>query len=94
VTLALDRDPAAAERRLHAFLETYYAMPARALLARQACYAGPIDGAAGWLRRWIDAGASHVIIRFAGGEQLAQVDETASRLLPRVRGGGVSGAGH
>jgi probable F420-dependent oxidoreductase len=93
VTLALDPDPAAAERRLHAFLETYYAMPPRALLARQACYAGPIDGAVAWLQRWIDAGASHVIIRFAGGDQLAQVDETARYLLPRLRRGGGGGAG-
>src|SRR5437867_3281928 len=31
VTLALDASPAAAEQRLHQFLETYYAAPARAL---------------------------------------------------------------
>jgi alkanesulfonate monooxygenase SsuD/methylene tetrahydromethanopterin reductase-like flavin-dependent oxidoreductase (luciferase family) len=86
VTLALDPDPAAAERRLHAFLESYYAAPARALLARQAAYAGPVDGAAEWLSRWIDAGCRHVAVRFAGGDQAAQVDETASRLLPRLRG--------
>src|SRR3989475_10166115 len=43
VTLALDANPTAAEQRLHRFLETYYAAPARTLLARQACYAGPID---------------------------------------------------
>ena len=87
VTLAVDPDRAAAERRLHGFLETYYAAPARVLLARQACYAGPIEGAVEWLQRWIDAGASHLALRFAGGDQLAQVDETASRLLPRLRRG-------
>jgi alkanesulfonate monooxygenase SsuD/methylene tetrahydromethanopterin reductase-like flavin-dependent oxidoreductase (luciferase family) len=87
VTLALDDDAAAATRRLHTFLETYYAAPARALLARQACYAGPMDGAAEWLQRWIDAGARHLALRFAGGDQLAQVDATASRLLPRLRRG-------
>ncbi|HXH84253.1 MAG TPA: LLM class flavin-dependent oxidoreductase, partial [Candidatus Tectomicrobia bacterium] len=66
VTLALDPDPAAAERRLHAFLETYYAAPARAILARQAAYAGPIDGCIAWLQRWLDAGATHLMFRFAG----------------------------
>ena len=85
VTLALDANPAAAEQRLHRFLETYYAAPARALLARQACYAGPIDGCVEWLQRWIDAGARHINLRFAGGDQLAQVDEAASRLLPRLK---------
>jgi len=85
VTLALDADPAAAERRLHQFLETYYAAPARVILARQACYAGPLDGCVAWLQRWIDAGARHINLRFAGGDQLAQVDEAASRILPRLR---------
>jgi probable F420-dependent oxidoreductase len=85
VTLALDADPAAAEARLHRFLEAYYAAPARAILARQACYAGPLDGCVAWLQRWIDAGARHINLRFAGGDQLAQVDEAASRVLPRLR---------
>ncbi len=87
VTLALDPSPAAAEGRLHAFLETYYGAPARVILARQAAYAGPIEGCVEWLQRWIDAGARHLALRFAGGDQLAQVDETASRLLPRLKRG-------
>jgi len=74
-----------AEQRLNTFLETYYAAPARTILARQATYAGPIEGCAEWLQRWIDAGASHLALRFAGGDQLAQVDEAASRLLPRLK---------
>jgi probable F420-dependent oxidoreductase len=87
VTLALDPNPAAAEQRLHGFLETYYAAPARVILARQACYAGPLEGCVEWLQRWIDAGARHISLRFAGGDQLAQVDEAASRLLPRLTRG-------
>src|SRR5262245_6775958 len=84
VTLAIDRDRAAAEKRLHGFLETYYGVPASAMLGRQAVYAGPIEGAAEWLQRWIDAGARHLVLRFAGGDQIAQVDETARNLLPRL----------
>ena len=86
VTLALDPDRAAAEQRLASFVETYYAAPARVILARQASYAGPVEGCAEWLQRWIDAGARHIALRFAGGDQLAQVDEAATRLLPRLRG--------
>jgi hypothetical protein len=85
--LALARDPLVAEQRLHGFLETYYAAPAKVILARQACYAGPLEGCAEWLQRWIDAGARHISLRFAGGDQLAQVDEAASRLLPRLTRG-------
>jgi len=87
VTLAFDSNPAAAEQRLHSFLETYYSSPARTVMARQATYAGPLEGAAEWLQRWIDAGARHVCLRFAGGDQLAQVDEAASRLLPMLKRG-------
>ena len=85
VTLALDPDVPAAERRLHGFLETYYAAPAPAIMARQATYAGPLEGCVEWLQRWIAAGCRHLMFRFAGGDQLAQVDETATRLLPRLR---------
>jgi alkanesulfonate monooxygenase SsuD/methylene tetrahydromethanopterin reductase-like flavin-dependent oxidoreductase (luciferase family) len=85
VTLALDPSAAAAEKRLDAFLEHYYSAPARAIKARQATYAGPIEGAAEWLQRWIDAGVRHMALRFAGGDQLAQVDETAGKLLPRLK---------
>jgi alkanesulfonate monooxygenase SsuD/methylene tetrahydromethanopterin reductase-like flavin-dependent oxidoreductase (luciferase family) len=87
VTLALDPSPEAAERRLHGFIETYYGVPAPAILARQAAYAGPFEGGAEWLQRWIDAGVRHFCLRFAGGDQLAQMDEAASRLLPRLRRG-------
>ena len=87
VTLALDPDPAAATQRLHRFIETYYATPARVILTLHAAYAGPIEGCAEWLQRWIDAGARHLTLRFAGGDQLAQVDEAASRLLPRLKRG-------
>jgi hypothetical protein len=38
------------------------------------------------LQRWIDAGVRHVALRFAGGDQLAQVDEAAARLLSRLKG--------
>jgi probable F420-dependent oxidoreductase len=86
VTLALDPDKAKAEERLHQFLETYYAAPAAAMMARQATYAGPIEGCVDWLGRWIDAGARHLALRFAGGDQLAQVDEAAKRLLPSLKG--------
>jgi len=87
VTLALEASPAAADERLHGFLETYYGAPARVIMARQATYAGPVEGCVEWLQRWIDAGARHICLRFAGGDQLAQVDEAASRLLPRLKRG-------
>jgi probable F420-dependent oxidoreductase len=85
VTLALGPNPAEAEKRLHTFLETYYGAPAAVIMKRQATYAGSIDGCVEWLGRWIKSGARHISLRFAGGDQLAQADEVASRVLPRLK---------
>jgi probable F420-dependent oxidoreductase len=85
LTLALDGDPVAAQTRMDRFLETYYATPAKVIKARQAGYAGPIEGCVDWIQRWIDAGARHIALRFAGGDQLAQVDEAATALLPKLK---------
>jgi len=84
LTIALDPDPAKADARMNQFLETYYAAPAKVIRARQAGYAGSLEGCAEWIQRWIDAGARHLVLRFAGGDQLAQVDEAAKRLLPKL----------
>jgi len=84
LTIALDPDPAKAEARMNQFLETYYAAPAKVIKARQTGYAGPLECCVEWIQRWIDAGARHIALRFAGGDQLAQVDETAKRLLPKL----------
>jgi len=85
VTLGLDPNPAAAEKRLHSFLETYYSAPAAVILKRQATYAGSVEGCVEWLGRWIKSGAKHISLRFAGGDQVAQVDEVASHVLPRLK---------
>jgi len=66
LTLALDDDAARAEARLDAYLERYYGMPAAAMKKRQMCYAGPAAGAGQWLKAYADAGASHLVLRFAG----------------------------
>ena len=89
ITLALDPNTAAAEQRMDSFLETYYNAPARVIRARQAGYSGPVEGCVEFLQRWIDAGARHLALRFAGGDQLAQVDEVARKLLPKLRQGDV-----
>jgi alkanesulfonate monooxygenase SsuD/methylene tetrahydromethanopterin reductase-like flavin-dependent oxidoreductase (luciferase family) len=80
LTVALDPDAAAANARLDAFLEGYYGQPAEVLRRRQVCYAGPADGVAAWLAGYAQAGASHLVLRFAGDherhlEALAKVRE-------------------
>jgi hypothetical protein len=66
LTLALDEHADRAEARLNGFLERYYGQPAPVLRKRQASYAGPAAGVAEWLAGYAEAGASHLVLRFAG----------------------------
>jgi alkanesulfonate monooxygenase SsuD/methylene tetrahydromethanopterin reductase-like flavin-dependent oxidoreductase (luciferase family) len=85
LTLALDADAAAADRRMNDYLESYYGVPAAAMRARQATFAGSGEAATEWIQGWIDAGGRHFALRFAGGDQLAQMDTVASKILPRLK---------
>lgn len=76
LTLALDDDAARATSRLDAYLERYYGQPAAAMKKRQMCYAGPAAGAAAWLKGYAEAGAGHLVLRFAG-EHERQLDAVA-----------------
>lgn len=69
LTVSLDDDAAAADARLNAFLEGYYGQPAEVLRRRQACYAGAAGGVAAWLADYASAGASHLVLRFAGDHE-------------------------
>jgi alkanesulfonate monooxygenase SsuD/methylene tetrahydromethanopterin reductase-like flavin-dependent oxidoreductase (luciferase family) len=69
LTLAVDENAARAEARMDAFLEGYYGQPAAVLRRRQICYAGPAGGVAAWLDGYEKAGASHLVLRFAGDHE-------------------------
>ncbi len=66
LTVALDDNAAAADDRMNQFVEGYYGQAAAVIRARQANYAGPAAGIAEWLDNYEKAGATHLILRFAG----------------------------
>ena len=66
VTLAIDDDPARADATMNDYLVRYYRMPAAETRARERCFAGTEAGAAAWIKSYADAGATHVMLRFAG----------------------------
>jgi alkanesulfonate monooxygenase SsuD/methylene tetrahydromethanopterin reductase-like flavin-dependent oxidoreductase (luciferase family) len=66
LTLAVDEDAQRAQARLDAYLARYYGRPAAEVRARQACYAGPVQGMLDWLTAYAQAGAKHLVLRFAG----------------------------
>jgi hypothetical protein len=69
LTLALDDNIGRADERLNSYLERYYAQPAAQTRSRQACYAGPSEGVAQLLRGYAKAGATHLVLRFAGDHE-------------------------
>lgn len=69
LTMAVDDDAGRAGERLNAYLERYYGQPATAMRKRQVCYAGPAAGLAEWLQGYVAAGASHLVLRFAGDHE-------------------------
>lgn len=66
LTLSLDDDAGRADERLNAYLSSYYGMDPRAMRKRQMSFAGSAAAAAAWLADYAKAGATHLVLRFAG----------------------------
>lgn len=69
LTLTVDDDAGRAAARMDAFLEGYYGAPAAVLRQRQAVYSGPSSGVASWLDGYARAGATDLVLRFAGDHE-------------------------
>lgn len=72
LTLTVDEDAARAEARMDDYLENYYGVPAAVTRRRQVSYAGPAGGLGAWLSSYAEAGASHLVLRFAGDHERHQ----------------------
>ncbi|MBT3369593.1 MAG: LLM class flavin-dependent oxidoreductase [Rhodospirillaceae bacterium] len=66
LTLAINDDAAKAQQQVDTFMEEYYGASAKVLAKHQATYAGGAAGCAEWLKGYADAGATHMVLRFAG----------------------------
>lgn len=78
LTLAIDDDAKRADAKIDSYLAHYYGVPAPAMRARQRCFAGSAAGAAAWIKSYADAGATHLMLRFAGDHERHL--EVASRI--------------
>jgi alkanesulfonate monooxygenase SsuD/methylene tetrahydromethanopterin reductase-like flavin-dependent oxidoreductase (luciferase family) len=77
LTVSIDENAQRADDRMNSFLEGYYGVPAAATRKRQASYTGPEAGLAQWLDSYAKAGATHLMIRFAGGDHPTQLAAVA-----------------
>ncbi len=69
LTLSLDSDQAKADEALNRFMGSYYPAPPEAMRRAQGCYAGPPQGVAEWIAQYVEAGATHFVLRFAGDHE-------------------------
>ncbi len=80
LTIAIDNNPRVANERIDEYLYSYYHARPDILKKRQACFGGTVEGAVDWLQEYVDQGAQHIVLRFAGDHEnnitkLAQVKE-------------------
>src|SRR2546430_3758329 len=61
--------PSPGHTPVQTYLEQYYGQPAAVMRSRQACYAGPNGALAEWLQGYARAGATHLVLRFAGDHE-------------------------
>ena len=69
LTLALDDSHENGIARIDKFLESYYGVPGHVLRRRMASFGGPAEEAAAFVKSYVDQGASHICIRFAGDHE-------------------------
>jgi alkanesulfonate monooxygenase SsuD/methylene tetrahydromethanopterin reductase-like flavin-dependent oxidoreductase (luciferase family) len=77
LTLTIDDDAVRGEERINRYLEQYYGVRPDVTRKRQRCFAGSAAAAAAWLKGYLEAGASHLVLRFAGDAH-SQLDAVAA----------------
>jgi alkanesulfonate monooxygenase SsuD/methylene tetrahydromethanopterin reductase-like flavin-dependent oxidoreductase (luciferase family) len=85
VTLDIDHDLAAAQRRMREFVEGYYGGHFEQLTHIHAVCAGPPQVCGAWLQEFVDAGANTLIVRFNQRDQFSQLRLFADEILPALR---------
>lgn len=72
LTVAVDDNAARAQQRIDEFLAAYYGQRPDILKKRQACFSGSSSAAVDWINGYIEQGARHVVLRFAGDHERHQ----------------------
>lgn len=84
VTVNINSDRRQGESELRRFIEGYYSVPFEVMAARQGCMAGPAEECLKWLKSFITAGVRHLVLRFAGPDQMIQLRMATRDLLPEL----------
>ncbi len=85
-TITIGRDARSAEAELRRFVEAYYAAPYEAIARLQGFHAGDAASCLDRLQGFVAAGVRHIVLRFGGGDQAAQLELATREILPRLKG--------
>ena len=78
VYLSVNLGPENGEREAAEYAEQYYGMPFDVMRRAQAYFIGDPDGCKRWLREFADAGAEHLVLRFASLDPRAHLERAAA----------------
>ena len=84
VTVNVNPDARAAEEETAQYVLDYYGMPVETMRKAQAYYAGDAAGCRQLLQAFIDAGVSHLAVRFSTLHPEPQVELFAREILPAI----------
>lgn len=84
-TICVDPDPARARESMRRFVEGYYAAPYEVIARIQGFHAGDAESCVERLRGFVDAGVRHIVLRFGGDDQSAQLERATRDILPHLR---------
>jgi probable F420-dependent oxidoreductase len=85
VTVSVCADGEAGRQSSREAIERYYRQPYEAVASLHDSFLGPAPAAAGWLARYVAAGAGHLVIRLLGEDPQTQMRELAP-YLSDIRG--------
>ncbi|MFB8274296.1 LLM class flavin-dependent oxidoreductase [Nocardia colli] len=84
-TIVLDADPARARAELEGYVRQYYRRSLAEMSTIQAYFGGTAEDCAEWLTHYLEAGATHLVLRLGSLNVRRQLDLVAEHLLPALR---------
>jgi alkanesulfonate monooxygenase SsuD/methylene tetrahydromethanopterin reductase-like flavin-dependent oxidoreductase (luciferase family) len=89
LTVNLNPDRSKAETETDEYMQGYYGIPLEIMKRVQGVYCGDVDECVAWVKRYVTAGAGHVVLRFATLDPMPQIERAAGEVVPELRGADV-----
>lgn len=85
LTLNIQDDVEKARDETADYAQGYYGIGIDVMSSLQGYFWGPAEPAIDWLMRFIDAGATHLLMRFATLDTMTHLERTADKVLPALK---------